>query len=46
VTGVVTGHQKPEEVLENMALIGRDIPAAFWDELKAERILPEAAPTL
>jgi D-threo-aldose 1-dehydrogenase len=45
VTAVVTGHQKPTEVLENLGLIGREIPAAFWDELKAERLLPADAPT-
>jgi hypothetical protein len=32
-------------VLENLGLIGREIPAAFWDELKAERLLPADAPT-
>ena len=45
VASVIPGTKTPARVRENVALMGRSIPAAFWQELKREGVLPEHAPT-
>ncbi len=45
VTSVVVGCSDRAEALANARLIAQPIPVAFWAELKAEGLLPEAAPT-
>ena len=47
VAAVIPGTKTPARVRENVALMGRSIPAAFWQELKRVGVLPEekAAPT-
>lgn len=44
IASVVVGHQAPEEVRHNLDLLGHPIPPAFWAELRAERLIPPAAP--
>jgi hypothetical protein len=41
---VVTGNRSQTEVDANIQLVRRPIPAAFWEELKAEGQLPVAPP--
>ncbi|MGM7698264.1 aldo/keto reductase [Microbacterium sp. A84] len=38
---VVVGSSRPEQVRQNAALAAAEIPAAFWDELVAEELIPE-----
>jgi D-threo-aldose 1-dehydrogenase len=45
VSTVLVGIQSTEELDQNIAHLAREIPAAFWDDLKEEGILPEKAPT-
>jgi D-threo-aldose 1-dehydrogenase len=45
VVAVIPGARTPGEVDDNVALKNQPIPAAFWTELKAEKLLPAAAPT-
>ena len=45
VAATIPGPRNPAEVEENVALTGFDIPADLWSELKAEGLIPEAAPT-
>jgi D-threo-aldose 1-dehydrogenase len=45
VVAVIPGARTPGEVDDNVALMNQPIPAAFWTELKAEKLLPAAAPT-
>ena len=42
---VIPGTKNPQRVHQNIALMREKIPAAFWEELKRERVLPENAPT-
>jgi D-threo-aldose 1-dehydrogenase len=44
VAAVIPGARSPEEVEENLALLHRPIPAAFWDALKAEGVLAADVP--
>jgi D-threo-aldose 1-dehydrogenase len=44
VASVIPGTTKPARVAENVALMQAPIPAAFWQELKSEGVLPESAP--
>jgi D-threo-aldose 1-dehydrogenase len=44
VASVVAGARSRAEVEANAALVGRPIPRAFWHELRAEGLLPPAAP--
>ena len=39
VACVVAGHQSPREVDDNLALLRRELPQAFWDELAAEGLV-------
>jgi D-threo-aldose 1-dehydrogenase len=45
VTSVIPGTKNTERVRENVALMQQPIPAAFWQELKRDGVLPEHAPT-
>jgi D-threo-aldose 1-dehydrogenase len=45
VASVIPGTKTPQRVRQNVSLMEQTIPAAFWDELKREGVLPETAPT-
>jgi D-threo-aldose 1-dehydrogenase len=40
----IPGALSVREVTENLALLRQPIPAALWQELRAEGLLPPAAP--
>ncbi|PZP41541.1 MAG: D-threo-aldose 1-dehydrogenase [Azospirillum brasilense] len=44
VCSVIPGTKNPQRVRENVELMRQPIPAAFWQALKQDGILPEAAP--
>lgn len=44
VASVLIGCRSGAEVDENIRLFRLNIPAAVWDELRAERLIPETAP--
>ena len=44
VASVIPGTKNPQRVRENLALMNQPIPAAFWAELQAEKVLPDNAP--
>jgi D-threo-aldose 1-dehydrogenase len=44
VAAVLTGCRSSAEVDENVRLFRQNIPAALWDELRAEGLIPETAP--
>jgi D-threo-aldose 1-dehydrogenase len=45
VASVIPGPMTPEEVQLNLAAIRHPIPGALWQELKAEKLIREDAPT-
>jgi D-threo-aldose 1-dehydrogenase len=45
VATALVGCRTPEEIVQNVDLLRFEIPPALWDELKAERLLAEEAPT-
>jgi D-threo-aldose 1-dehydrogenase len=45
VTAIIPGTRRPERVQENYDLLTVDIPADYWAELKAEKLIKEGAPT-
>lgn len=45
VAAAIPGPRDAEQVRQNVAAMAQPIPAALWAELKAEKLLPEAAPT-
>ena len=45
VTSVVVGCRSTAQLDESLRMFEVEIPAALWDELKAERLLPPEAPT-
>ncbi len=45
LASVIPGARSVSEVEENVQLIETPIPAAFWAELKQEKLIAEAAPT-
>lgn len=45
VASVIPGTKNPQRVHQNLELMRQPIPAAFWQELKQEGILPQKAPT-
>ena len=45
VACVVTGARSAGELAENVGMLQVEIPADVWSELRAERLLPEQAPT-
>lgn len=44
VTSIIVGVQSAQEVATNIANLQREIPAAFWQELKAEKLIEPNAP--
>lgn len=44
VAAVVVGCSSIAQVDEDVRLFGFEVPAALWDDLKRERLLPDAAP--
>jgi len=44
VVSVIPGARSATEVEENFRLMAVEIPGDFWQELRAERLLPEEAP--
>jgi D-threo-aldose 1-dehydrogenase len=44
VVTVIPGGQDVAQVRSNHAILGREIPAALWDDLKSEGLMEEAAP--
>ena len=44
VVSVIPGAARPSEVLQNVAALSVEIPAAFWADLKAQGLLAEDAP--
>ena len=44
VASVVVGHERSADVARNVAFMRHAIPAALWEELKAERLLPPNSP--
>ncbi len=45
VVAVIPGGMKPSEVEANIGFIQEPIPTGFWDDLKAEGLIDQAAPT-
>lgn len=45
VASVIPGARNPRELEENVRLMATPIPAALWDELRHERLIPAHAPT-
>ena len=44
ITSVIPGMRSPAEVRENLDLISQEIPLAFWQELRAEKLIRPEAP--
>ncbi|MFN8451540.1 MAG: aldo/keto reductase [Anaerolineae bacterium] len=44
VASVITGVRSVQEIDENAALFAVEIPDDMWEELRAEKLLPEAIP--
>jgi len=44
VASVIPGGAKPEEVTQNVASLSAPIPAAFWADLKAQKLIHPDAP--
>ena len=45
VAAIIPGAKHADRVRENARLMAAEIPSALWDELRAEGLIPEAAPT-
>lgn len=45
VSCVVVGCRSLDQLLDSIRMFETEIPSALWDELKAERLLPEEVPT-
>ena len=44
VAAIIPGAKRPDKVAENARLMGAAIPAALWQELRQEALIPAAAP--
>ena len=44
MAAVIPGARSVAELEENFRLISHPIPAAFWAELRAKKLVPEEAP--
>jgi D-threo-aldose 1-dehydrogenase len=44
VAAIIPGAKRPEKVHENTRLMAAAVPAAVWEELRSEGLIPEAAP--
>lgn len=42
---IIPGARTPEQVQQNVASLAEEIPDAFWQELKVEKLIEENAPT-
>ena len=45
VASIIPGATRPDEVTQNIVSLQAPIPAAFWSDLKTERLIDPAAPT-
>ena len=45
VVSTIPGARTSSEVIENINMIGMDIPSGVWDDLKSENLIPINAPT-
>lgn len=45
VATVIPGSRTPEEMRQNAAMMAAPIPAALWDALRRDGLIPDAAPT-
>jgi D-threo-aldose 1-dehydrogenase len=45
VVSVIPGGQNVDQTLQNARLLNEKIPAAFWADLKAKRLIHPDAPT-
>lgn len=45
VAAIIPGAKRPEKVVENARLMAATVPAAVWEELRQEGLIPEGAPT-
>jgi len=45
VAAVIPGAKRPDKVRDNAKLIAAPIPAALWEELRGEKLIPADAPT-
>jgi D-threo-aldose 1-dehydrogenase len=45
VTALILGVQSPQEVADNLAALRQPIPLALWQELRADDLIAEDAPT-
>lgn len=45
VAAIIPGAKRPEKVSENARLMAATVPAALWQELKDEQLIPADAPT-
>jgi len=41
---VIPGATKPSRIAEDIAALGETIPAAFWTDLREERLIAQDAP--
>ena len=44
VAAIIPGAKRPDKVAENARLMAAAIPAALWQELRQEALIPAAAP--
>jgi D-threo-aldose 1-dehydrogenase len=44
ITTIIPGTRNPDRVNENFGLLNEDIPTAFWQELRAEKLIHPEAP--
>jgi D-threo-aldose 1-dehydrogenase len=45
VASAIPGAQTVAEVRDNVAMASAKIPVAVWDEMRAEKLIPDEAPT-
>jgi D-threo-aldose 1-dehydrogenase len=45
VAAVIPGATKPGRIAEDLAALGERVPAGFWQDLRAEGLIAQAAPT-
>jgi D-threo-aldose 1-dehydrogenase len=45
VAAVIPGASRPERIAEDQAALAAVIPAAFWDEMRAQKLIAADAPT-
>ena len=45
VAATLTACRAPEEIEENLNMVGLPVPDSLWSDLKTEGLIPEQAPT-